>query len=25
MPGLPAHPASEGIDISEDGEITGLF
>ncbi|SDH97219.1 formate--tetrahydrofolate ligase [Winogradskyella thalassocola] len=25
MPGLPAHPASEGIDISDDGEITGLF
>ncbi|WP_225035427.1 formate--tetrahydrofolate ligase [Winogradskyella sp. SM1960] len=25
MPGLPAHPASEGIDISHDGEITGLF
>ncbi|TBN04268.1 formate--tetrahydrofolate ligase [Hyunsoonleella flava] len=25
MPGLPAHPASEGIDITEDGEITGLF
>jgi len=25
MPGLPAHPASEGIDINEDGEITGLF
>ncbi|GGW74292.1 formate-tetrahydrofolate ligase [Winogradskyella epiphytica] len=25
MPGLPAHPASEGIDISEDGEIFGLF
>ena len=25
MPGLPAHPASEGIDISEDGEISGLF
>ncbi|MBF8151379.1 formate--tetrahydrofolate ligase [Winogradskyella sp. F6397] len=25
MPGLPAHPASEGIYISDDGEITGLF
>ena len=25
MPGLPAHPASEGMDITEDGEITGLF
>jgi len=25
MPGLPAQPASEGIDISDDGEITGLF
>lgn len=25
MPGLPAHPASEGIDINDDGEITGLF
>ncbi len=25
MPGLPAHPASEGIDITEDGEIVGLF
>ena len=25
MPGLPAHPASEGIDISDSGEITGLF
>ncbi len=25
MPGLPAHPASEGIDIDEDGEIVGLF
>ncbi|MEM8765759.1 MAG: formate--tetrahydrofolate ligase [Bacteroidota bacterium] len=25
MPGLPAHPASEGMDIDEDGEITGLF
>ena len=25
MPGLPAHPASEGIDINEDGEIVGLF
>ncbi len=25
MPGLPAHPASEGIDVNLDGEITGLF
>ncbi len=25
MPGLPAQPASEQIDINEDGEITGLF
>jgi formate--tetrahydrofolate ligase len=25
MPGLPAHPASEGMDINEDGEIVGLF
>ena len=25
MPGLPAHPASEGMDIDENGEITGLF
>ena len=25
MPGLPAHPASEGIDINDSGEITGLF
>ncbi|MGB5418598.1 formate--tetrahydrofolate ligase [Algibacter sp.] len=25
MPGLPAHPSSEGIDIDENGEITGLF
>ena len=25
MPGLPAHPASEGIDINDDGEIIGLF
>lgn len=25
MPGLPAHPASEGIDITDNGEITGLF
>ncbi|WP_422859982.1 formate--tetrahydrofolate ligase [Flagellimonas sp. S174] len=25
MPGLPAHPASEGMDINEAGEITGLF
>jgi len=25
MPGLPAHPASEGIDIIDSGEISGLF
>jgi formate--tetrahydrofolate ligase len=25
MPGLPAHPASEGIDITDSGEISGLF
>lgn len=25
MPGLPAHPASENIDINDDGEIIGLF
>ena len=25
MPGLPKHPAAEGIDIAEDGTITGLF
>ncbi len=25
MPGLPTHPASEKIDINEDGEIIGLF
>ncbi len=25
MPGLPAHPSSEGIDINDDGEIIGLF
>jgi formate--tetrahydrofolate ligase len=25
MPGLPEHPASETIDIDEDGNITGLF
>jgi len=25
MPGLPATPSSERIDISDDGEITGLF
>lgn len=25
MPGLPAHPSSEYIDINEAGEITGLF
>ncbi|MBW8200802.1 formate--tetrahydrofolate ligase [Flagellimonas abyssi] len=25
MPGLPTRPSSEGIDINDDGEITGLF
>ena len=25
MPGLPAHPASENIDIDNDGNISGLF
>lgn len=25
MPGLPAHPASENIDIDDDGNISGLF
>ncbi|WP_340152859.1 formate--tetrahydrofolate ligase [uncultured Marivirga sp.] len=25
MPGLPAHPASEQIDVDEEGRITGLF
>jgi len=25
MPGLPAHPASEQIDVNEEGMITGLF
>ncbi|MEX0361283.1 MAG: formate--tetrahydrofolate ligase, partial [Allomuricauda sp.] len=25
MPGLPATPSSEGIDVNDDGEITGLF
>ena len=25
MPGLPAHPASEGIDIDDEGNISGLF
>jgi formate--tetrahydrofolate ligase len=25
MPGLPVHPASENININDDGEITGLF
>jgi len=25
MPGLPARPAAEGIDIDDDGRITGLF
>ncbi len=25
MPGLPAHPASEQIEVNEEGRITGLF
>ena len=25
MPGLPKHPAAEGIDIDDNGRITGLF
>jgi formate--tetrahydrofolate ligase len=25
MPGLPAHPAAEQIDVNEEGKITGLF
>ncbi|MBU0501709.1 MAG: formate--tetrahydrofolate ligase, partial [Candidatus Margulisbacteria bacterium] len=25
MPGLPAHPAAEKMDVSEDGKIKGLF
>ncbi len=25
MPGLPAHPASENINIDNEGNITGLF
>ena len=25
MPGLPAHPASERIDIDDNGNISGLF
>ncbi|WKK86888.2 formate--tetrahydrofolate ligase [Marivirga arenosa] len=25
MPGLPAHPASENIDVNSEGEIVGLF
>ena len=25
MPGLPEHPASENIDITDDGTIVGLF
>ena len=25
MPGLPKTPAAETIDLSDDGEITGLF
>ena len=25
MPGLPKVPAAEGIDVDENGKITGLF
>ena len=25
MPGLPKKPAAEGIDVSQEGKITGLF
>ena len=25
MPGLPKHPAAEGIDVDGSGRITGLF
>lgn len=25
MPGLPTHPSAEGIDINDEGEISGLF
>ena len=25
MPGLPKKPAAEGIDVADDGKITGLF
>ena len=25
MPGLPSHPGGEGIDVDDDGTITGLF
>ena len=25
MPGLPKSPAAERIDVTDDGEITGLF
>jgi formate--tetrahydrofolate ligase len=25
MPGLPKKPAAEGIDVDENGKITGLF
>jgi formate--tetrahydrofolate ligase len=25
MPGLPAEPAAQSIDIDQDGNITGLF
>ena len=25
MPGLPEHPAAEGVDVDADGNITGLF
>jgi formate--tetrahydrofolate ligase len=24
MPGLPRHPAAEGMDVAPDGKITGL-
>jgi formate--tetrahydrofolate ligase len=25
MPGLPVHPAAEGMDLDSEGRITGLF
>jgi formate--tetrahydrofolate ligase len=25
MPGLPRHPAAEGIGLTADGEVDGLF